>query len=87
MATYRKKPVLVTAIQWTGNNKKEIYDLLPKDKSKDDYFEFNKDGLFINTLEGKMSASIGDYIIRGVNGEFYPCKPEIFEKTYEKCQE
>ncbi len=40
----------------------------------------------INTLEGKMTASEGDWIIKGVNGEFYPCKPDIFEKTYEKAK-
>ena len=43
-----------------------------------------EEGLTIHTLEGDMIASIGDYIIKGVNGEFYPCKPDIFEKTYEK---
>ena len=42
------------------------------------------DGILINTLEGNMKASIGDFIIKGVQGEFYPCKPDIFEKTYEK---
>lgn len=40
-------------------------------------------GIYINTLEGQMLASVGDYIIKGVNGEFYPCKPDIFKKTYE----
>ena len=42
-------------------------------------------GCTIKTLEGKMHAKVGDYIIRGVNGELYPCKPDIFKKTYEKC--
>ena len=44
-------------------------------------------GLDIDTLEGRMEASIGDYIIKGVNGEFYPCKPDIFAKTYEEVTE
>jgi hypothetical protein len=44
------------------------------------------DRLVIKTLEGEMTASVGDYIIRGVNGEFYPCKPDIFSKTYEEVQ-
>lgn len=43
--------------------------------------------LKIKTLEGVMTADIGDYIIKGVNGEFYPCKPDIFEKTYEEVKE
>lgn len=43
-------------------------------------------GLYIQTLEGDMHVSVGDFIIRGVNGEFYPCKPDIFEKTYEKVE-
>lgn len=45
------------------------------------------DGLKIFTLEGAMMANIGDWIIRGVNGEYYPCKPDIFEKTYEPAEE
>jgi len=43
-----------------------------------------KDGFKIKTLEGEMTASIGDFVIKGVNGEFYPCKPDIFKKTYEE---
>lgn len=50
-----------------------------------DYVDYaRKEGLKIHTLEGEMTASVGDYIIKGVNGEFYPCKPDIFHKTYEK---
>lgn len=43
-------------------------------------------GIYINTLEGQMLASVGDYIIKGVNGELYPCKPDIFEKTYDRVE-
>lgn len=52
------------------------------------YFSVHKDKIdvYINTLEGDMKASIGDWIITGVNGEIYPCKPDIFEKTYEEVQ-
>ena len=51
----------------------------------DDYcYSVERNGLPIKTLEGEMRASIGDYIIKGVNGEFYPCKPDIFAKTYEE---
>ena len=46
-----------------------------------------REGLTIDTLEGKMKADIGDYIIKGINGEFYPCKPNIFTKTYEEVTE
>lgn len=75
---YRKKPVVIEAVKWTGDNFKEMRLFIG-------YHTFPRDGkLFINTLEGVMRAEIGDYIIKGVNGEFYPCKPDIFEKTYEK---
>ena len=50
-------------------------------------FMVKKDGLKIFTLEGTMNANIGDWIIKGVKGEFYPCKPDIFEETYEKVEE
>jgi len=77
MAKYRKKPVIINAVQWTGDNVAEINSFTNPHSSI-------KDGnLSINTLEGVMSATIGDFIIQGVNGEFYPCKPDIFEKTYE----
>ena len=75
---YRKKPVAIEAVQWTGENKKEIFDFV------DTGMQFMDDSLLITTLEGVMIASKGDYIIKGVNGEFYPCKPDIFEKTYER---
>lgn len=48
------------------------------------YEDKNNPYIPVETLEGTMRASVGDYIIKGVNGEFYPCKPDIFEKTYEK---
>ena len=47
------------------------------------YYEYAKKNLIIHTLEGKMIAQVNDWIIRGVQGEYYPCKPDIFEKTYE----
>lgn len=95
---YRKKPVIVEALQWNGNNVIDIYNFL-EDKNVETQYEVNSEGknfyidfsrgqcvtgdLMIKTLEGTMKADIGDYIIKGVNGEFYPCKPDIFEKTYE----
>lgn len=75
---YIKKPVVIEAIQWIGTITPEVEyllgkaNVLPKGTS-----------LLIPTLEGVMEARIGDYIIRGISGELYPCKPDIFHKTYE----
>jgi hypothetical protein len=79
---YRKKPVVIRAIQWTGDNRKEIFDFCDKCYFNTS-FETGELHLKIQTLEGNMEASEGDYVIQGVQGEFYPCKPDIFEKTYE----
>ena len=75
---FKKKPVIIEAIQWTGKNLSEI------DNFMGGLVENKGTTLVIYTLEGDMEASIGDYIIKGVNGEFYPCKPDIFAKTYEE---
>ena len=79
---YRKKPVVIDAVKWSGNNLNEILDFM-KDKQPNYYEDDEKKLLTIQTLEGNMIASVGDYIIKGVQGEFYPCKPDIFEQTYE----
>lgn len=86
MAKYRKKPVVIDAFRWTGG----------PDQTEDPEWivEAIKDGkvtvtnyvstqMHIETLEGVMTAKLGDYVIRGISGEIYPCKPDIFEKTYE----
>lgn len=77
-----KKPVEIQAVQWTGTNNDEIHDFIG-------YFPKIICGSFgpymiIKTLEGDHYAFINDWIIRGIKGEFYPCKPDIFEKTYEE---
>ena len=77
---YRKKPVEIEAVQWTGSNQTEIADW---SRGTQRYIEFEGDICRIQTLEGIMTASKDDYIIKGVKGEFYPCKPDIFEMTYE----
>ena len=78
MSKYRKKPVVVEAIQWTGENLLEICNFTGKCGG-----ELIKNGeMYIDTLEGVHHASVGDFIIKGVHGEFYPCKPDIFGKTY-----
>jgi hypothetical protein len=83
MRRYTKKPVVIEAMQWTGINRPEIlkfcnscYVLITNDP--------NKPELKIQTLEGTMSSRIGDYIIKGVEGEFYPCREDIFLKTYQE---
>ena len=78
---YRKKPVIISAMQWKGNNRSEIIDFVGNSAV------FDRTGLYIITLEGEMFASIGDYIIRDVDGEFCPCKSDIFRKTYELVEE
>ena len=97
MAKYRKKPVVIEAIQWTRENDIELERWLCQEESveieidnhpyKSGVYVSFIDKITIKTLEGEMKASKGDYIIKGVNGEFYPCKPDIFEKTYELVEE
>lgn len=79
---YRKKPVVIEAIQWNGSNVFEIWN-----DFEDIPIRLKEEGtLLISTLEGDHIASIGDYIIKGIKGEFYPCKPDIFEETYEEVE-
>lgn len=91
---YRKKPVVIDAIQWDGTDAstRQILEFRGQEVADDamtqdkfyEYCEFVKEyGMAIQTLEGVHIASIDDYIIKGVKGEFYPCKPDIFEMTYE----
>ena len=77
--TFVKKPVKVQAIQWTGDNYEELADFVGHIRFT---YSLDKDSVIIKTLEGDHYPRKGDWIIRGVNGEFYPCKPDIFEKTY-----
>lgn len=86
MAKYRKKPVVVEAVQWLGNNLKEVEEITKYSPTNRSILPHphNNDCLLIVTLEGEMRADKNDYIIKGVKGEFYPCKPDIFEQTYEK---
>lgn len=80
--SYRKKPVVIQALQWTGENRREIFDFCNLSYFNTD-LETGNLKLIIKTLEGDMQASKGDYIIKGVDGEFYPCKEGIFKQTYE----
>lgn len=81
MGQYRKKPVVIEAEQYLLGEvirAKWLFDAMESGIVFSD-----ADGLKIKTLEGVMSASVGDWIIKGVKGEFYPCKPDIFAATYE----
>lgn len=83
---FRKRPVEVVAVQWTGDNTAELWDAF---SAANIYgpTEKNPDWLIMTTLEGDMRANIGDWIIKGVQGEIYPCKPDIFEATYERVSD
>lgn len=81
MGRYRKKPVEIEAVQFNGTNHVEVAEFLAGSD-----FEPGIHGIVINTLEGSMSAAPGDWVIKGVKGEFYPCKPDIFEATYEEVK-
>jgi hypothetical protein len=95
---FRKKPVVIEAMQLTNKTILQVYEFIHGEnsvqltcRSAEDYWDtfediVKRDGLKLKTLEsgeGTQIASIGDWIIKGVQGEFYPCKPDIFEKTYE----
>ena len=81
---FTKKPVTIEAIQWTGKNLREVIAFTdgPSDNWEAYADMVARDGLKIYTLEGNLLANVGDWIIRGVKGEYYPCKPDIFEATY-----
>lgn len=80
---FRKKPVVIDAVQWDGGNLQDVASLGAARAYEQ---EFLSDDLVIETLEGKMTARKGDWIIKGVVGELYPCKPDVFEKTYEPVE-
>ena len=77
----RKKPVVIEAVQWTSRNIAEMSAFMGEPVRVNHLHE-----LVIETLEGDMRASPYDWIIKGVRGEFYPCKPEIFAETYEAAE-
>jgi hypothetical protein len=95
MAKYRKKPVVIEAFQYDGDLKGSDGNYYIPEWAKtalEDgvmFFESTSEPmqLFIKTLEGKMLVSVGDYVIQGVQGELYPCKPDIFEMTYDEVED
>jgi len=80
---FRKKPVVIEAVQYLGGDESQdnVADFMDADIAVSD------DAILIDTLEGEMIAIPGDWIIKGIKGEFYPCKPEIFAATYEAVEE
>jgi hypothetical protein len=80
MPYFRKKPVVIEAREWTGGNAVSLMDWIGVNSLQDG------STLIIRTLEGDHEASLGDMIIKGVKGEFYPCKPDIFAATYEAVE-
>lgn len=90
MAKYRKKPVVIEAIHFTGSGEScdEVTDFLggPQRGDTHQWKSRTNDGGFIIILEGRMEFIVGDWIIKGVKGEFYPCKPDIFAATYEAVE-
>lgn len=85
MSKFRKKPVVIEAMQFTEESKERVYRFVTCSK----FASHDNDGnpvLDIWTLEGRVSARLGDWVIKGVAGEFYPCKPDIFEATYEPVE-
>lgn len=92
---FRKKPVVIDAVQWTGSNIGDMLKFVDFSLLPDDGQYVGGPGigyvpalgeLTIPTLEGDHTASAGDWIIKGVAGEFYPCKPDIFDQTYEPVE-
>jgi len=80
---YRKKPIVIDAVKFTGTNYQTVFDFIG-DGAPGVHTE---DGvIYLLTLEGTMAAEKGDWIIKGWKGEFYPCKPDIFELTYEVAE-
>ncbi len=94
--TFRKKPVEIQAMQFTTNNEPSgspVMDAIvnwcntiPDRPELADIASHDGTCIFIETLEGRMCANVGDWIIRGVKGEFYPCKPDIFAATYDTSE-
>ena len=89
MKKYRKKPVEIEAFCYDGDLKNSKGEYYVPSWAVDAFgngmlFYEGQAELYVKTLEGNMHVSVGDYIIRGVEGELYPCKPDIFEKTYDE---
>lgn len=83
MPRFRKKPIVIQAVHYISGNEDEVRDFLDGCEG----WHMGEGGIIIPTLEGNHLAEPGDWIIKGVIGEFYPCKSDVFEATYEKVEE
>ena len=83
---YRKKQVVIDAVKWEGT-KASFDEIISMGGVPWKPGPMGSDTFIIETLEGDHTASLNDFIIKGIKGEFYPCKPDIFEATYEKVEE
>jgi len=86
MPRYRKKPVEIEAWKLTEETKQQVFNNIRCNKAASWDAE-DRPCIKIETLEGVMTAQMGDYVIKGIQGEFYPCKPDIFEATYEAVED
>ena len=86
MPKFRKKPVVIEAVQWIEDNLQDVLDFLSANGQYRVLSKTNAEQMRISTLEGIMTANKGDWIIKGVASEFYPCKSDIFEATYEPAE-
>ena len=80
---YRKKPVVIEAMQYTGDNRFALMGWVHDEGLPPTVWRFEKGRFLIETREGDMEVSAGDWVICGVKGEYYPCKPDIFAATYD----
>ena len=84
MGYYRKRPVIIEAVHWNGENVEAVQAFINAHHASGQYEDiYPRYPIVIETLEGDMTAQVGDWIICGVKGELYPCKPDIFAATYE----
>lgn len=83
MARFRKKPVVIEAVQWTNQPEPSSLDLILAMGCRPRFAADGTADLMIPTIEGEMRARVGDWIVKGIKGEFYPVKPDVFEATYE----
>jgi hypothetical protein len=88
MGTYRKKPVEIEAVLWTGENWNEVVEFVRATGKPEDFakvvYDQSSHLLLVSTLEGRVRCSMGDWLLRGVKGEYYPCRADIFEATYDE---
>jgi hypothetical protein len=81
---YKTKPVVIEALLFNGENAIQIFDFIGDYEARDCIDIHTTDNPVIKTLEGNMLCTPGDYVIKGLRGEFYPCKPDVFKQKYEQ---